>query len=157
MRVQGRLALLVGVPTAALLLFAAFAFLTLDRVKVNGPLYAEVVQGKDLIADILPPPSYIIESFLLALQLQHDEGAVRTAELIARIEVLKKDFATRHAYWDRELPPGEIRKLLLEDAYFPALDFFRIMDLEYLPAIGRHDLGAARRICLLYTSPSPRD
>jgi hypothetical protein len=38
--------------------------------KVNGPIYRQIIQGKDLIADILPPPEYIIESYLVALQAQ---------------------------------------------------------------------------------------
>ena len=29
----------------------------------------EIVQGKDLIADVQPPPEYIIESYLLVLQM----------------------------------------------------------------------------------------
>ncbi|MDM7981876.1 MAG: hypothetical protein QUV71_16195 [Rhizobium sp.] len=29
---------------------------TLQTLKVNGPIYKEIVDGKDLIADILPPP-----------------------------------------------------------------------------------------------------
>ena len=32
----------------------AFETLTLEKVKVNGPIYADIVDGKDLIADILP-------------------------------------------------------------------------------------------------------
>ena len=29
----------------------------------------QVVEGKDLVADILPPPEYIIESYLTAFEL----------------------------------------------------------------------------------------
>ncbi|MFM7634946.1 MAG: hypothetical protein ACKO7Z_05060 [Cyanobacteriota bacterium] len=46
-----------------LLLFLAFAFVawrTVESVRVNGPLYGAIVEGKDLIADVLPPPAYII-------------------------------------------------------------------------------------------------
>lgn len=32
-----------------------------ERIKVNGPVYVDIIRGKDLIADILPPPEYIIE------------------------------------------------------------------------------------------------
>ena len=39
-----------------------FAFYdTLTKLKVNGPIYVDIVQGKDLIADVLPPPYYILE------------------------------------------------------------------------------------------------
>jgi methyl-accepting chemotaxis protein len=36
---------------------------------VNGPVYQEIVYGKDLIADILPPPLYIVESYMLANEI----------------------------------------------------------------------------------------
>src|SRR3989338_5657312 len=32
---------------------------TLDYVKVNGPIYKNIRAGKDIIADVLPPPKYI--------------------------------------------------------------------------------------------------
>ena len=38
---------------------------TLDFVKVNGPIYKNIRAGKDIIADVLPPPKYIIESYLI--------------------------------------------------------------------------------------------
>ena len=47
----------------------AITYSTVDRIKVNGPLYNQIVTGKDLVADVLPPPEYIIESYLTTLQL----------------------------------------------------------------------------------------
>ena len=38
----------------------------LSEVKVGGPLYNKLKLGNDLIADILPPPEYVIESYLEA-------------------------------------------------------------------------------------------
>ncbi|GEM_PF-5573371 len=32
-------------------------------------MYNEIVLGKDIVADILPPPEYIVETYLTALQL----------------------------------------------------------------------------------------
>ena len=51
------------------LIYGAWSFRTLHQLKVNGPVYDEVVQNKDLIADILPPPVYIIESYLVSLEM----------------------------------------------------------------------------------------
>ena len=42
---------------------------SISKVKVNGPIYGQVVNGKDLVADILPPPEYIIESYLTAYEM----------------------------------------------------------------------------------------
>jgi radical SAM superfamily enzyme len=50
--------------------YGAWSFKTLHEVKVNGPIYERIVQSKDLIADILPPPEYIIESYLVCMQIQ---------------------------------------------------------------------------------------
>jgi len=45
--------------------FGFLAFNTLSVLRINGPIYKDIVQGKDVIADILPTPAYIIESYLL--------------------------------------------------------------------------------------------
>ena len=49
--------------------YGAVSFHTLNALKVNGPLYQDIVQNKDLVADVLPPPEYIIESYLVTLQM----------------------------------------------------------------------------------------
>ncbi|MCX7087886.1 MAG: hypothetical protein NTV00_07515, partial [Methylococcales bacterium] len=52
--------------------FSAFGLLTayvINTISINGPIYQRIVQGKDIIADVLPPPEYIIESYLLVLQI----------------------------------------------------------------------------------------
>jgi methyl-accepting chemotaxis protein len=48
--------------------FALFGFATLtamNTLNVNGPIYQRIVPGKDIIADVLPPSEYIIESYLV--------------------------------------------------------------------------------------------
>lgn len=56
-----RLLLLVGVFVAGLAIYGLWSFRTLHTLKVNGPVYQHIAQGKDLVADILPPPNYIID------------------------------------------------------------------------------------------------
>ena len=51
-----------------LLVIVTIAYRVVSTVKVSGPLYADIIRGKDLVADILPPPEYIIESYLVAYQ-----------------------------------------------------------------------------------------
>ena len=61
-KVGKKMSLLPAVFVIGFLGFGAVAYTTLNTVKVNGPLYGDIVLGKDLIADILPPPEYVIES-----------------------------------------------------------------------------------------------
>ena len=49
--------LILAVGFASVVLTGAFA---LKELKVGGPLYASIKLGNDLVADILPPPAYVI-------------------------------------------------------------------------------------------------
>ena len=54
--------LLVAISLAGgFLLFGAWTSHTISETKVGGPNYLRIVLYKDLVADILPPPNYIIE------------------------------------------------------------------------------------------------
>src|SRR5207247_7361816 len=44
----------------------------LAQLKVGGPLYNQIKLGNDLVADILPPPEYVIEAYLESILVLHD-------------------------------------------------------------------------------------
>ncbi len=122
---------------------SAYAFST---SKVNGPIYRQIVQGKDLIADILPPPEYIIESYLVTLQAQDLAPGQRLDELSKTFERLNKEYEERHGYWQTDLPEVEEKKLLLGDSYQPAREFYEIARNSYFPALRAANSGLARQI-----------
>ena len=64
---------------------------TLQTLKVNGPIYKEIVDGKDLIADILPPPLYLIESYALANEVftPSDAAVADARAILAAMEEAK--------------------------------------------------------------------
>lgn len=104
--------LLGSVTLLGFITFTLIAAHVVGQIKVNGPLYTQIVLGKDLIADILPPPRYIIESYLLCLQMlgEQDQSAFDT--LAARGTALKSGgggYDERHQYWERHLTPGPMR------------------------------------------------
>ena len=67
--IRTRLTLLAGTSVAGLAIFGALAWRAIETVKVGGPHYRAIVQSKDLIADVLPPPAYIIEAYLTAYEI----------------------------------------------------------------------------------------
>lgn len=122
--------------TVAGFLFSGIYFYnTLSTVKVNGPLYKEIVYGKDLMADILPPPEYIIESQLTVHQMIYHTGSEEIQRHIKKLQQLKEEYETRHQYWEERLVEGEMKKALLQDSYKPAMQFFAIVENEFIPAI----------------------
>jgi methyl-accepting chemotaxis protein len=118
--------------------FATFAFLTqktLGEIKVTGPVYNEIITGKDLIADILPPPAYILESYLTTMKITSTVNPGERDELITKLFTLRKEFEDRQAYWKENLPAGAMRELLTVQAADPARQFFKAVDEKLLPLL----------------------
>ena len=63
-------------------------------VKVSGPYYQSIVLGKDLVADILPPPEYLIEPYLVAFQMRDESDPQEMGKLIEKMNTLKADYET---------------------------------------------------------------
>ena len=127
--------LLVCLPLLGLSLFGYMSHRTLDDVKVNGPVYSRIVQNKDVIADILPPPEYIIEAYLVVLQMTQELDQPALIKLANRGQQLRKEYDDRHQYWRRSLSEGAIRVGLLENSYRPAVEFLNLRDTVFVPAI----------------------
>ena len=122
------------------------SFLTVSRFKVNGPVYTEIVQQKDLLGDILPPPMYVLETYMTALQvLGETDPAVQKADL-EKLQSLKKDFTDRTEFWSRQLADSPVRRVLIEDSHKPAAAFFDTLEMEFIPAIEKQDKAAATAI-----------
>ena len=105
-----------------------------DELKVNGPLYQEIVYGKDLIADILPPPLYIVESYMLANEMvNHPTVAEKNA---AKIGTLKGLYEERRVYWQQSTLDPALNEKLQNDVLVKGDAYWDIMNKAFLPAAG---------------------
>ena len=134
-----KLAVLVGVSLLGSAIFGLVAYGTLDTVKVNGALYDDIIRGKDLIADVLPPPEYVIEAYLTLHQLERSKDKQEIDSLLEASKRLRLEFEERHEYWQRALPENALKRALVESSYEPAQRFFQIRDTEFLPALAAND------------------
>ena len=141
-----KLTFIVCLGAAGLITCAFVGINTLQRVKVNGPVYKEIVRGKDLVADILPPPEYILETYMTVLQMTHEKDATARQGLIDHCTQLKKDYDDRHEFWIADLPQGPMREALLDHSYKPATEFFKILNDEFIPAVKAGDLAKATEL-----------
>jgi len=131
------------VSVTGLVVLSVAAFSVLNRVKVTGPVYQEIVQGKDLVADILPPPEYVIESYLVVLQAEREADASKLPGYQEHLKKLKGEFDERHDYWKKDLPEGESKKIIVESSYQPAAAFYATALNEFFPALLGGDRGKA--------------
>src|SRR5689334_21315206 len=145
-QLAGRLTFLVAIFAVLFLIFGFTTWRTLEQVKVKGPIYNQIVQGKDLIADVLPPPEYIIEAYLVVLQEAEETDPTRIAQLIERGERLRLDYESRQEYWRRELAPDELKDYMTVAASKSATEFFRIRDEQFVPALRAGDRERVRAL-----------
>jgi len=125
-----------------------------EQIKVNGPLYQDIVRGKDLIADILPPPEYILESYLVVLLAKTEKNTSKIPPLQERLKKLRAEYEDRHAYWVKDLPDGEIKTLLLEQSYNPAVTFYDVAEKAFFPALTTNDHEQADKLLFEVLSPT---
>jgi methyl-accepting chemotaxis protein len=146
MGIQSKLIILLGLIFVCAGIFGWLVFGTIAAVKVNGPYYRNIVQGKDIIADILPPPEYLLESYLNAFQMASEGDPARLQTLVERNKVLRSEYEARHEFWIGDLGDGPLKTALVEKSYRPALEFLEIKDKEFIPAVLRGDKAAVENL-----------
>lgn len=132
---------------------------------IGGPLYQQGIQTKDLIADVLPPPGFIVESYLVTLrsiaEFEASGKSKKFAELRDLARQLKAGVAgpdpidgyfTRIEFWKKELTDKggvspEIATILLEKSFAPANKFFALQDEVYLN-LEKNKAAAAKKIAM---------
>lgn len=123
-----------------------YSYDVLTRLKVKGILYNKIVLGKDLIADILPPPDYIIESYLTALELKENINNDKSVkELSDRlVNKLKKDYFERYSFWKNDLlylpEAADLKSEFLNNSHKPVVEFYDVIEKKYLPAINSKNI-----------------
>jgi len=116
-----------------------------SKARVDGALYNEIVQGKDVLADVLPPPAYVLESYLVALQLTDASDKAETDKLIGKLTQLRKDFSDSRARWTHDLPSGKLKEAFTKSIE-PAARFYDIVDNQFMPCITAGDRAKAKEI-----------
>lgn len=143
LKLSQRFAALIAIFTLGFAVYGAWSFMTLNELKVNGPHYLRIVQGKDLVADILPPPEYILESYLVSMQLLDAADKSEQDKLIESLKALKADYDTRHEFWLKEGLESELNDIFLKQSYEPALLFYKTAFDELIPAVQKGEREAA--------------
>jgi methyl-accepting chemotaxis protein len=105
---------------------------TLSTVKIEGPEYFKIIAGKDLVADILPPPMFLVEAYSLASEVEIEPTLA--ADNLPRISQLKAEYEERLAVWRASDLPDNLKQII-ETQIVPASErFWRGIDEKFIPA-----------------------
>lgn len=131
-----------GLLMVALLALLGTSHLAMTRLKVNGPLYSDIALSKDIVADILPPPKYIIEPYLEATLALNDPKSVDMR--IKRLDALRTEYDVRQNFWQKAPIDAELRRMLTEKTHAPAMRFWATLTHAFLPALKRNDTATVQ-------------
>lgn len=115
----------------------------LRELKVGGPLYSDIKLGNDLIADILPPPEYVIEAYLEAtLAMREPDQLAPHGE---RLVQLRKDYDERKAFWVTSSLSADLKTALVSKSDAEVQKFWKLLSDQLLPALKAKDTAASER------------
>ena len=133
--IRWKISAIVALATLAFIAYGVASYRTIMALRINGELYRDIAQGKDLIADVLPPPEYIIESYLTAQQLGWERDTAVARKLRNRLQRLEEQYGERHEVWLKTLHEGALKSAVTDKAYRPALLFYAGVRQDFLPAL----------------------
>lgn len=116
---------------------------TLEQLRVGGPLYSKIKLGNDLIADILPPPEYVIEAYLestLAMREPSSHAARR-----ARLAELHKDYDDRREYWRKSELDAGLKRKLVERSDAEVQRFWKASERDMIDALAKGNMKEAEK------------
>lgn len=135
-------------PLVATQIIIVLALLTLAAVSIYAihtlsNAASDMEQGKDLVADILPPPLYVIEAQLVSYELLHTSDEERKP-LLEKLKVLKEKYNQRNLYWEKSTLNTQLKRSLLGRQRHQADLFWEVVSERFIPAIQIGDITTAQ-------------
>jgi len=137
--IRTKLILLVVISIIGLLIFSIVSDSTIEKIKINGNLYLKILKEKDLVADVLPPPEYIIEAYLVTLEMTNVKSFSELDDDITKFHIIRDKYYERHKYWTDNLEDSEIKTALTQRSFDQGDAFYKLIDSEYIPLLKKND------------------
>lgn len=111
MSIRQRIISIIMTLFVTITLIAGILSWSLNDLRIGGKVYDQIVMDKDLIADILPPPEYVIESYLTVYQLL-DNNHPDKAALWQSLDKLYNEYEQRKQFWQQQPLPNHLQQQL---------------------------------------------
>ncbi|MBI1349317.1 PAS domain S-box protein [bacterium] len=128
------------------LILGSVAYHIFDRIRIDGVLYRQIVSDKDLIADILPPPMFLVESYATAWELTDANHQPDVERLVTRLRDHERAFEARMNVWRLTLKPRTPQYNAWHRSGDSAEQFFAVLNDKLIPAVQHQDYDAAQHL-----------
>lgn len=124
---------------AFILELVVIQFLLRDT-KINGEIYRGISAQKDLVADVMPPPAYLLETHFMTTVAF---SAIKSADYIKAKEIerlvqaapkLQAALEDRQKFYASTKYVNDKSKALIEASSQIGIDYFTILNKEFIPA-----------------------
>ncbi len=139
--------LLLGMLAAISALLLTIAVIVWGAMGSVSQAAADMGLGKDVVADILPPPLYVIEAQLTAMEML-EARPEEIKPLVDKLAALKKDYDTRNAYWEKEPFDTAVKQTLLGAQRQAGDDFWKLLQGDFATALNSGDRARARQLAV---------
>jgi methyl-accepting chemotaxis protein len=139
----------VATPLFSLILvFGLFSILFVTnyanrQLRVGGPLYNQIKLGNDLVADILPPPEYVVEAYLEATLAVRNPSELSVHK--RRLAELHRDYDERRTVWIKSDLDEKLKRKLTGKSDAEVQRFWSVTENELLPALAQNDGPGAEK------------
>jgi len=138
-RINGALNFFAALLICGFVLATGTAVYSLLTLRVGGPISQQQSQAQTLIADVLPPPLYLVEALMTAQRGPNELD--KSKALATTLTKLHGEYDARRAYWSQNPFSSEI-KADLDRSDVEVQKFWATIDQQYLPSLQAGDVAA---------------
>ncbi len=126
--------ILLLVVACGVIFLSAWSYQATNKIKIGSDLYQDIIEANDLVADILPPPQYIVEAFLLIHQMRSAAVSEQVA-LKKRFNETYDEFLLGQQRWRKSELPKPLFDAITAGTGNPAAAFYKEAEQTFFPAM----------------------
>jgi methyl-accepting chemotaxis protein len=135
--ISGQLIVFGTIVIMGILVMVGTQYYASKQLRISGPIYQDIIDGKNLLSDVAPPLMNVSEAYLLANEIYAHPTLLK--ENIAKITTLHAQFDERVLQWQNKDIDLSLRSELNNVVIKPSDAFWRALESGFLPAINTSD------------------
>lgn len=137
--------LLTGMTILILAIILGIVGTGYSALQRNTASTADMALGKDVVADILPPPLYLVEAQLM-LKSASTAPTSEHSTILSKLQSLQSEFDARADYWHTNAQlPEALKQNLLGTQLAEGKSWWDVLNKDYIPALKAGDSDSMKQ------------